>query len=405
MRTETLIEGRPSLLALDRESARHLEDVGRQLASKKTWWGGNEPSVTASLIACREMEPGIWEVIVRDAVGLVSLADTQIIVEPKIPRNHLLYLFGLSGALPRLAGDKGAISAGADLWELIATWFLRRTEEVLRRDLVHDYLEYQDEIAVVRGRVEPIPSATSLYRGRVLLHCEFEELGIDTPLNRVLRAASRVVAQSPELPWEIRRGAMRVIARMEDVGDLRPADTQARLDRRTAHYADALVLSRHILGGQRRTLEHGDATAWTFLIRTPDLVEDGLREAIRQRLPYRSIKRATIALKGTTMTANPDLFFDDGLAVGDVKYKLAGSDWNRGDLYQAVAFAAAARTTHASIVGFQTGDHPTISMVQWGDIQVRAMHWNASGAIDPNSAADELATEIDGWLSYAQGGG
>jgi hypothetical protein len=102
------------------------------------------------------------------------------------------------------------------------------------------------------------------------------------------------------------------------------------------------------------------------------------------------------------MTANPDLFFDEGLAVGDVKYKLAGSDWDRGDLYQAVAFAAAARTVHASIVGFQAGSQPTISLVRWGDIHVRAMHWDASGNKTPESAAEELATEIDGWLTYVQ---
>jgi hypothetical protein len=81
---------------------------------------------------------------------------------------------------------------------------------------------------------------------------------------------------------------------------------------------------------------------------------------------------------------------------------LASSDWNRGDLYQAVASAAAARTRHAAIIGFQTGDQPTISMVQSGDIQVRVMHWDASGTKAPEAAANELANEIDGWLAYAQ---
>jgi hypothetical protein len=41
-------------------------------------------------------------------------------------------------------------------------------------------------------------------------------------------------------------------------------------------------------------------------------------------------------------------------------------------------------------------------MVRWGDIQVRAIHWDASGHKDPDAAADELASEIDGWLSFAQ---
>jgi hypothetical protein len=37
------------------------------------------------------------------------------------------------------------------------------------------------------------------------------------------------------------------------------------------------------------------------------------------------------------MTLNPDIVVDDGSAIADVKYKLAGEDWNRSDLYQAGA--------------------------------------------------------------------
>jgi hypothetical protein len=38
--------------------------------------------------------------------------------------------------------------------------------------------------------------------------------------------------------------------------------------------------------------------------------------------------------------AKPDLVFDGGLAVGDVKYKDIDPERNRSDLYQVVAFAA-----------------------------------------------------------------
>ena len=44
-----------------------------------------------------------------------------------------------------------------------------------------------------------------------------------------------------------------------------------------------------------------------------------------------------------------------------MKYKLWDGDWNRPDLYQAVAFAAAVRTPQAAIVGFSGADAVTHS--------------------------------------------
>jgi 5-methylcytosine-specific restriction enzyme subunit McrC len=402
VQVETLTEGRASRISLSRAAAQHLIDVGRHLASKKEWWGSTEPSERRSVIVPRELEPGVWEVTVRDAIGLISTPDFQLLVEPKIPRDQLLYLLGLSGAIPRLAEDRGWISEGADLWELIATWFLRATEGVLRRDLVRDYLTHEDELQVVRGTVDSIPSVRDLYRGRLSLHCRYDELGTDTPLNRVLLAASRAIARSGELGWPLRRRAMRVISRMDDVSELEQGDLAARPDRRTAHYADAVTLARHILRGDRRTLEHGGQSAWTFLIRTPEMVEEGIRNALAARLPHRSIRAASISLSGTHRTANPDILVDEGLAVADVKYKLWDGDWNRPDLYQAVAFAAAVRTPHAAIVGFSGTATSPIPAVQWGDVEVRALNWDADAAATPEQAADDLAERAEEWLRYCE---
>ena len=82
---------------------------------------------------------------------------------------------------------------------------------------------------MVRGTVDPIPSVRDLYRGRLALHCTYDELGIDTPLNRMLLAASRAIARSDELGWPLRRRAMRVISRMDDVGESRLAPRATEL--------------------------------------------------------------------------------------------------------------------------------------------------------------------------------
>lgn len=56
--------------------------TGKQPATSLVQWGE---------IACGKS-------LSATLIGLLSLADMQIVVEPKIPRDHLLYLFALSAA-------------------------------------------------------------------------------------------------------------------------------------------------------------------------------------------------------------------------------------------------------------------------------------------------------------------
>ena len=158
---------------------------------------------------------------------------------------------------------------------------------------------------------------------------------------------------------------------MDEVGELRPGDRSASVDRRTRHYADALSLAKHVLEGQGRLFEHGSAPTWTFLIPTPRMVEDGLRNMLVKRLaPEWDVRKRGLQLEGSTLTFNPDLVFGHGLAVGDVKYKLLGADWNRSDLYQVVTFATAYRSRHAVVLGFQRSDRQPSQAIQVGDVRV-----------------------------------
>ena len=89
----TLEESSDEVLALSEEEARGLSRVGRKLASNEKWWSGTaESAVERTIIKCAA-DSGGWRVRVQDAVGAVSAAGAQIVVHPKIPLDHLLYLF------------------------------------------------------------------------------------------------------------------------------------------------------------------------------------------------------------------------------------------------------------------------------------------------------------------------
>lgn len=185
---------------------------------------------------------------------------------------------------------------------------------------------------------------------------------------------------------------------MEDVGTLEPADLEVPPDRRAGHYVDALQLARHILQLLGRTLSEGRSTAWTFLIRTPDVVESGIRTVLARSIGPNRVTKEGRQATGSTLTFNPDLVFDRGVAVGDVKYKMAAGEWARADLYQVIAFAEAFRTNVASIVRFRRPTTAPMTDVVVGETWIREVTWLADGDLDPPEAATMLGRDISDWL-------
>ena len=199
-------------------------------------------------------------------------------------------------------------------------------------------------------------TAVSYYQGRVSFACSYDEFGLDSPLNRVLRAAALTVAAAPILDSQVRRRARQSLSRLTDVGDLRPIDLRHSPERRSAHYGIAHQLARHVLAATGRTIDVGNTHAWTFLIRTPELVEDAVRNILREGLlDLVPVTKSGLQLKPSKLSLHPDLIFGVH-AIGDVKYSLLDSDWKRSHLYQAVAFATGYRVPHAAVFG----SHPAV---------------------------------------------
>jgi 5-methylcytosine-specific restriction endonuclease McrBC regulatory subunit McrC len=257
----------------------------------------------------------------------------------------------------------------------------------------------RDELTVIRGRVDLLAAASAVYQGRLEFSCEFDEFTTDTPLNRLIKAAARAVAASPLLDWPPRRRALALMARMDEVGELRRGDEAVPLERRTGHYRDAAQLGRHVLRNQGRVFAHGEAIAWTFLIPTPMIVEEGVRVTLKEGLVDRwEVQKKGIQLVGSKLTFTPDLVFGDRLAVSDVKYKLLGAEWNRVDLYQALAFATAYRTTRAAIVGFRVPAITPLPSLHVGDTDVAELTWVADPEQEPDVVAAALVEATEQWL-------
>ena len=197
---------------------------------------------------------------------------------------------------------------------------------------------------------------------------------------------------------EIRRRASRIFARLDEVGALRFTDLATSVDRRTGHYRDAFALARHVLQHVGRDLAEGAQVAWTFLIRTPEMVEAGLRRVLTECLGQRVAKEGR-HLKGSKVTFSPDLVFDRGVAIADVKYKLSTGDWSRPDLYQVIAFAEAFGAQYGAIVRFRASQTPRLPDLVVGSKRIREVTWLADDSQTPGVVADGLVNDVAAWLS------
>ena len=126
----------------------------------------------------------------------------------KIPLRNIWLLFLYAADLVRFKGSLNVeTEAARDLPELVARLLARVVQERLRRNLSRGYQPKHAVLARVRGRIDILGTATGqlLDRGRVA--CHFEEHTMDTPRNRLVRAALDYLAlmvNAPEVAQECR---------------------------------------------------------------------------------------------------------------------------------------------------------------------------------------------------------
>ena len=411
-----LVESRPTRLRLSHSDAAILRAIGRDLASRRGFWGdtsrdGDRDQSEVrdrSVIRCTQVSEDLYDVTVAEAIGVISLPSMQMRVGPKVPIAHFEHLLRRAGAFPRMHDTEALLDGSRHLWELVAAWFIGALEEALRRGLLSEYSEHRDDLHHVRGTIQVLDTARRYYAGNLAVACEFDDLGLDSALNRVLKAAAAIVSAATILSLPLRRRARRALMRLDGIGALQVSDVVATLDRRTAEHRDVFLLARHVLSNTGTSIDRGDQRGTAFLIRTPDLVETAIRTILDDGGLGSAVSKRGRQIIGSRLTLNPDLVFGyPPIAIGDVKYKLVGSDWKRPDLYQLVSFAAGYGVSRAAMFAFSVDTSVRPLTLDVGGIRLVPILWPVSESISPGEAELMVLDATRSWLSSgsATGGG
>ncbi len=422
---QDIVEYRSTVIPeLSNDEAGALQALGKELRGTELSWNAEdetdgisddiEASEASVIKVSREPSDKGWRIQVRNSVGVIGVNDLQINVLPKIGQKHFNHVASKAVDPAKLRFGREAFRLKADQTFLPAVWgaFLDALETSLRADLHHDYEECNDDPSYIRGRLDVRRTSLNIYRGVLRFPSTFEELTIDNPVNRILRAAAELVGTASELTAPAAPGAPRdsyldlamrsreTVYRIGNVGRLLPHDLDAPVPRLAAHQIRALELAKHIVSGVGRSLVVGNVAVTCFLQPTPSLMEDGIREilSVRMGAGVSVAKRRRSAAK---LEFNPDLVVevanddvDQPRATGDVKYRLRKNDWQRDVLQQAVTFAQVFTAKKAFFIDFSDEPHMVTKSEVIHEVEYHHVTWPCSATTDPETAEDYVVSEL-----------
>jgi 5-methylcytosine-specific restriction enzyme subunit McrC len=257
------------------------------------------PPEAERLAQIGEERPGFCELGHRQVklaqyCGVVSLGDRVLELLPKTQdrngsaescRGVLLRLLRLSERFPFFAHlSAGQYLRRAPLLETFIAAFYQALTTVIRGGLLRQYLEHEEDLRVVRGRVATARQLGSHANRLDTVACVFDELSPDNVWNRVLKKAVRVTR-----PWlrsaELRRHWVELMGVLDEVDDERLAGAEVdRLvfDRRAERYRGAIDWARWILALLTPSLRGGRHEAPALLFDMNKLFEASVAAVLRR---------------------------------------------------------------------------------------------------------------------------
>ena len=298
-------------------------------------------------------------------VGIVAAPGVTLEILPKIDgedgavRKALVSMLSVAWRLRVADGElAGLDTQRRDLLEVLIGLFANRLLVAVRRGLPRRYVGFEEDLRLLRGRLNVVRQVTSLAARPDVLACRFEELSANTPLNRVLKAAVRRLVRVTRSAANARLLG-ELAARFESVGDSpAPLKEPVRLDRTNAAYHDLHSLARLLLSGNWQSTTSGEALGFSLQFPMFQLFERFVGKILRrsaapwlvqlQNTDHRALVDETQKPSKQLFELRPDVVIQApaGPVVLDTKWKkLDGEDSELGvaqdDVYQMLVYGQA----------------------------------------------------------------
>lgn len=295
-----------------------------------------------------------------------------------------------------------------DILEPIARAFVEQVEHLVDRGLYRTYVEQEDNLTAIRGRID---FREDLNRNVILRHrtyCRFTEYSWDIPENQVIRQVVHMLAR-----WGFStRLTDRLISldrQMEDVSrtQIRASDiSRFHYSRQSDHYRPIHRFCRLFLDGFSMSEGVGTSGFNGFLMDMNKLFESFVAIQLdtalhRAHAPLRLARQQRFSLfHDHSNTINPDLILENQgevALVADTKYKRrSGADGTPTDYYQMITYCTVLGLDHGVIIyPRHEADIESKMMVVGSDITIHELSIDLDGSQKEIVAAfDQLAWQM-----------
>ena len=298
-------------------------------------------------------------------VGVLAIPGKTFEILPKIDgddgavRKVLVHMIAVAQDVRVASGELAALDAQPHtLLEIVIRLFARRLLTAVRRGPPRRYINSEDDLKVLRGRLNVVRQFSRFAVRPDTIACRFDQLSANTPLNRVLKATVMRLA-SVSRDGANRRRLAELAARLAFAGDSTdPLGESVRLDRTNTRFHDLYHLACMFLAGSWQSTTGGASTGFSLLFPMNVLFERFVGKSLRRVLgsPWQvhlqssTLSALTDAERNKLFGLRPDVVVQgtDGVRplVLDTKWKeLKSGEENfgvaQGDVYQMLAYARA----------------------------------------------------------------
>ena len=299
--------------------------------------------------------------VLRGWVGHIPIGETLFVVQPKAPISSIFGMLEVAYQLEsfNILDGKTAVETLDEIYERVASILAQRVNDRVRKGLYRSYVEQNEDLQFVRGRIDIRGNVRNALVGAPRLRCHFEELTVDLEENVILLwalfSASRLGVRRDDVKLQIRR-AYRSLVGAVSLDPKTAQDCVGRFYHRLNNdYRPMHGLARFLIEHSGPGIDAGGHEFVPFSINMPNLFESFVTELLKRELPgelkidaqYRVQLNANAVLEFRIDLVIRDRKSGNALSVLDTKYKMKDKPRSE-DLHQ-VIFVCGGAWRHAGI--------------------------------------------------------
>jgi len=253
------------------------------------------------------------------------------------------------------------------LLEQLIALFATRTLSELKRGIDHTYVTQEENLHCLKGKLLVAQHAAMNAFHRERLYCRYDDFISDTPINRILKAASRRLLPVSKAASSQKR-LREIMFLLDDAADLELTEhyfSDVHFNRNTERFQPLINFSLLVLKGMSPTWSLGKTTSFSLLFPMEELFEEFIARYIHRNAAHFGLSRSLIHTQALghrewllrkekhgigVYRLKPDLVIDKQHGIPclilDTKWKHLKSDVedakngvSQSDIYQLYAYA------------------------------------------------------------------